>query len=306
MIVYTDTIPYAVQKLGFKKDYEEIKVDNLDKSISRLAKRLFQKETIYSQKNDELPFWQYLFIVGKSEDSQFDILTRLSSEDVTLPDRILCLASEGKNFHGFKNRPWASLQGNLHLSAYFCPDTTLDHFASAFMVLPAVSVVETIDEIPELKAKAMIKWVNDILIDKAKVSGVISSTKIQGNILKNVVLGVGLNIEAKPFVVPNEFVPKVTCIRLHTKSPDAAYYCKIFRNFISKLEINYKKILQGNYFELLDKYRDRSLIINNEVIIEQEQTQKRIKGTVESIGNDLELYIKDLPEPINDGRLILL
>lgn len=305
MIIYTDAVPFAVQKLGFKKDYEEIKINDLDGQVLLLVEKLFRKKIIYKLEIKEESFWNYLFIVGKSEESQFDILTNLSSENQDIPDRILCLASEGKNFHGFKNRPWATIQGNLHLSIYLKPDNVIEHFASAFMVLPAVSVVETIDQIPSLKNLAKFKWVNDILIKKAKVSGVISSTKIQGNVLKSVVLGIGLNIEAKPLVIPNKFVPEVTCLRFHTKNPDEADFCNIFTALIKRIEINYEKILEGNYLQLLDFYIKRSAIIGKKVTIFNEMTQTTIEGVAINIGEDLELYLKNLPHPIFDGRLIL-
>lgn len=305
MKIYTDSVPFAVQKLGFKKDYEEIKIDELDKQIRRLVEKLFSQKSIYKLEIKEESFWNYLFIVGKSEESQFDILTNLSSENEDIPDRILCLASEGKNFHGFKNRPWAALQGNLHLSIYLQPERVIEHFASAFMVLPAVSVVETIDQVPSLKNMAKFKWVNDILIKKAKVSGVISSTKIQGNVLKSVVLGIGLNIEAKPLVIPNKFVPEVTCLRFHTKNPDEADFCNIFSSLIKRIEINYKKILDGSYSQLLDFYIKRSAIIGKRVTVVNETTGTQIDGVAIKIGEDLELFLENHSQPIFDGRLIL-
>jgi biotin-(acetyl-CoA carboxylase) ligase len=80
----------------------------------------------------------------------------------------------------------------------------------------------------------------------------------------------------------------------------------VFRSLIRLLSENYLALLNGGYPQLLDIYRKRSCVVGKEVTIcHDEPCQETVTGTVENIGENLELYLKERDEPIVRGRLIL-
>lgn len=304
MIVYTDN-----KKLG-RKYFNENKWYNCNvgfqnPEIRDLLTEIFTVDDIFTAEisiNSKL--WKYAFIVDSAEKSQYDLLINLAQE-ITLPDGILCFADSGKNFHGFHSRSWSAERGNIHLSAFLKPNKDILNFASGFLVLSANSVIQSIDMIPELKDKALVKWVNDIIIDNAKISGVLAHTHAQGNKIKDVVLGIGVNVLNKPQIEPTQFVPKVCCLNEFAEFKD--YDFAIFiDNLINNISENYHNIIDNNHKQLVDYYIKCSMVIGKQVSIWSDMPDRKEKiftGIVERIGENLELYLENNSKPITSGRL---
>lgn len=310
MQVYTDNIEFAEKNLPEKPYWKDAALPALDDKIRLLAGRLFPGPGLLKNafvKNDA---WSRLFIVKYTSQSQFDILIELGREQLDLPGGILCLAESGEKFHGFRRRPWVSLKGNIHLAAFLSPGQKVPFFHVGFTILSAVSVVQTIDTLKGLQGRASIKWVNDILIENSKVSGIIARTLTQGDAVTGAVLGIGVNVEATPKVKRDPFVPGVISLRDVLPDPALCNQRLVFNRLIAIIEQNYWKLLNGRYHELLDFYCKRSLIIGKNVAIysdpaEREADEAIIRGEVEAIGENLELYLKGTSTPVTRGRLVL-
>ncbi len=279
-----------------------------DDDITALANEIFDQEDFYENDMPEISYWNYLFMVETANSSQYDILNEYA-KTTQLPDKILAIAGSGKQFHGFRNRKWESLRGNIHLSVYLKPETHVKSFGAGFIILAAVSVLQTIDSIPQLKGKTGLKWVNDILIDDAKVSGVLAQTQLQGYNILSAILGIGLNVESTPQVMPDSYIPKAACINDFLADQGKVSEKDIFLKLIEYLSKNYKKLLGGKYQELLDIYRMRSVIIGREARLISDplkgEPHEICRGKVSGIGENLELYFEGDEKPYINGRLIL-
>jgi biotin-[acetyl-CoA-carboxylase] ligase BirA-like protein len=310
MIVYADDISYAKKIFPNFKSWKNNTLNSIVASDIPIVKNLLNTKSFY---NTEITFnsnWHYSFLTKNTQQSQFDLLYELSKNNVNFPDGILCLADSGTNFHGYRNREWKTQSGNLHLSVLKKPGKTISNFHVGFTILAAISVIQTLDMIPEMQTKAGIKWVNDILIDNSKISGVITQTQSQKDIVTAVVLGIGLNIEKAPKIKTDAFVQKSTCIYEYITKNNEYGISEIFKILMDKLSENYNKLLRGEYKNLLEFYKKRSIILGRQVEIYADSVQGDntliVKGKVEDIGNDLELYISGYNNPIRNGRLVLL
>jgi BirA family biotin operon repressor/biotin-[acetyl-CoA-carboxylase] ligase len=99
---------------------------------------------------------------------------------------------------GRDGRGWTSLEGNLHASLLFSPKCSVQHAAG----LALVAGVATIDAIRAAQPGSSLnglrlKWPNDILIEGAKVGGILIESSSQGDRLA-VVIGVGINLASAP------------------------------------------------------------------------------------------------------------
>ena len=175
------------------------------------------------------------------------------------------------------------------------------------MVLAAVSVIDAIDGIPGLSGRATIKWVNDILIDEAKVCGVLAHTMAESEIVTNAIIGIGLNVEISPDPEPTIFVPKAAS--LNDFAPGSEFYTrgKLFGMLTRSIYKNYLALEKGNYTELVDKYRRRSNIMGRYIEIYEDSDKgtgnMMAEGRISSIGENLELYVEGHQTPIKRGRL---
>jgi biotin-[acetyl-CoA-carboxylase] ligase BirA-like protein len=310
MAVYTDRPAAATRLLSpaaAAGGYAAI--PRVSRPRSRLFDAIFPDTSLLFESPADVPGWSQVLIRNSAPVSQYDLLVQLLRADHPIPDGTACLAVEGTNFHGFRGRAWSALPGNIHLAAYLAPCRRIEQFATVFTALAAVSLVEAIQEVPELRDRVAIKWVNDILVDGAKVGGVLAHTQSSGQYVDAVVLGLGLNVEATPRVDRSAFVPKVGSLRDFVRGPDSVSVSATVRLLLRRLSNNYRTMLAHGHTPIMDKYRSYSAVVGEEVTIctDPESSPTRIiaTGRVRAVGDSMELYIAGRQEPVTNGRLLL-
>jgi len=158
--------------------------------------------------------WRALAVVERAAESQYDALLAAARRIGDVPAPVAALALAGDGVHGNRGRPWHAERGNLHLSCAIPVDLDAATTAAAVSAVPAVAVLDALaacapGRVPRLK------WVNDVLVDGAKLAGVLAAAQSRGPRLRTIVCGIGINVEGAPPVAPTLFVPRVTCLRAH-------------------------------------------------------------------------------------------
>ncbi len=307
MFVYTDNIEIARKYFIVDGKWTSDISNDSTQINNRIVNALIPNKQIFHT-NISNDSWNHLFIVESAEKSQFDLLIEQLRQS-ELPDRLLCVAVTGKKFHGFRGREWFSLPGNIHLSAFLKPECAIDDIAAGFILLSAVSVLQTIDSIDLLKNRAKVKWVNDILIDDAKVCGVLSHTQVQSSIVTRAVIGIGLNVESAPKIQGDKFIRKAGCLNQFLL-PEQRLRCgDIFQILIEKLNMNYQALKKGEYRRLVNIYRKRSIVIGKRVSVMSDSMDGKneliAEGKVVDISDNLELILDIGNKRINKGRIII-
>ena len=309
MVVYTDSIHFAEQILPQTVGRWSSVSSESDVDTPALRRKLFGDRFVFTSALESDLLWDQLFLVESAPQSQYDLLIELNRTGEPLPDAFLCVAGEGNRFHGFKNRTWTASPGNLHVSCCLAPAKRIDHFGAGFMMLAAVSVVDAIDTVPGLENRAGIKWVNDILMDDAKVCGVLAYTQTMADAVTSAVLGIGLNVETTPALVPTPFVPRAGSLRDVVPDRQECDQAKLLDALMKSLDRNYRSLISGNYETLLNRYRERSVVIGREVEVLSDDSaiepQVLARGRVKGLGQDLELLLEGSERPISKGRLVL-
>jgi biotin-[acetyl-CoA-carboxylase] ligase BirA-like protein len=309
MHVYTDSVDFAGRLLHTDAAAWDPLKPGQAPAARELCRHLFADRPVWHTEVPSALRWRDLFLVADAPRSQFDLLVDLSGKESALPPSCLCLADTGRDFHGFKGRHWATASGNIHLSAYVVPTQPVLPSGTAFMVLATVSLVDAIDAVPGLEGRSGIKWPNDILIDGAKVGGVLAHTHTHGERVTAAIVGIGLNVETAPVVDPTPFVPQVSSLR--NVGPGTAVLSQgdAFALLGEALDRNYGILLRGDYDRLLERYRARSLVIGRPVAVYEEESgtdpQVIAEGTVTHLGDHLELYLEGRERPFTKGRLTL-
>jgi BirA family biotin operon repressor/biotin-[acetyl-CoA-carboxylase] ligase len=309
MIILTDNIAFAQTCISHSANWQACDVSALNASVAVLAGELFSSNAIMQTEVGASKHWQYLLAVDCARKSQYDVLSRLAVSGCELPDKILCCAGSGDEFHGFKNRSWKACRGNIHLSAFIKPEREIPAAAVGFIVAAVTAALKAVESFELQGATPAIKWVNDILIQGAKVGGVLARLQTQARVTQSAVVGIGLNVEQRPSVERDPYVPEVAALSDFAAHSESCRHADVFPLLIEALGYNLEYLCQGNFARLLDHYRQRSLILGQHVTIcedSRESTSRVIaQGLVESIGSALELYIKDHPKPVTNGRLMM-
>jgi biotin-[acetyl-CoA-carboxylase] ligase BirA-like protein len=249
-------------------------------------------------------FWRRLYVIGSVEKSQFDALRDLGRQGWVPDGPLACVARGGTGFHGHRGRNWVAAPGNLHLCVAAAPRIPVEHIGTGMTVIPAIAVVDAIHAVaPELDPG--VKWVNDILIDGAKVAGVLTATQVTEGRFDLAVLGIGINVATTPDVRPTPFVPEVTSLgREHDEMLAAV---------LTALADRSMDLIHHGPERLVDAYRAASLITGAAVRVYPEGVDEYAPiddwpaplatGVVTAIERDLTLRIRGHPEPITRGRL---
>ena len=248
--------------------------------------------------------WHSLIHTKHSVVSQFDSLNNFVKIGLDVPDGILCHADSGQNFHGQENRTWEAKEGNIHLSVFLSPEISSEKMNNKFLTMGVTSVIESIDSLPGLKGKSMIKWPNDIYIENSKVAGILTRCFTTKYMMRAVVLGIGLNVETVPEISGDKFTPKAGCLKDYSESVDIK---TVFHELLDSLYTQYQLVKNNQIQKLHKMYITRSLLIGQNIAVytEDENTPKFI-GKVIGLGNDLELIFENNISPIRNGRIEIL
>jgi BirA family biotin operon repressor/biotin-[acetyl-CoA-carboxylase] ligase len=134
------------------------------------------------------------------------------------PAPLWILADHQRAGRGRSGRTWASLPGNLHASLLLrlaCGSAE----AAQLSLLAGVAVIEAIQAqaAPRSLARLRLKWPNDILLDGAKLGGILVESARTGPGGKLVaVVGIGLDLAASPSIIDRP----ATCLAAHGQSVD--------------------------------------------------------------------------------------
>lgn len=97
---------------------------------------------------------------------------------------------------GRRGRAWVSPEGNCYFSVLLRPQIHVEH-ASRLTLVAALALAEAIMGVSSIQVQ--IKWPNDIVVNGRKLCGILTESSLDGNGLKYVVIGVGINVNQQEF-----------------------------------------------------------------------------------------------------------
>lgn len=150
------------------------------------------------------------------------------------PGGIWVTANRQTGGRGRRGRPWTSDSGNLYASLLLMDPAPMDDVQSLPLAV-AVAVHDAIRAVLPLDAPPLeIKWPNDVLIGRAKTSGILLESERTADGRQALVIGIGINISAKPSNTPYA----TACLAEHGASVDAAQlFAYLFASMAHILEI---------------------------------------------------------------------
>ena len=164
---------------------------------------------------------------------------------------------------GQQTNRWESEAGkNLLFSIFFRPSLLP---ADKQFLLSQIISIALCEVLQEEGAKAVIKWPNDIYVNKNKIAGILIEHHISGAYVSTSIAGVGLNVNQSVF----HTAPNPTSLFLETKhSFDLS---SLLHKILSKVKKYYLPInsekLQKKYLSYLLNYRKYATYTNTEGVI---------------------------------------
>jgi len=196
---------------------------------------------------------------------------------------------------GRKDRTWQSARGlNLTFSILLMKDVLSGINVNHLNLAASLAVASAIENLYQLKTE--LKWPNDVLIDKKKVSGILTETSIKGTKIERVVIGIGINLNQIVFQGEFNFPPTSLKLELGNnieREIILAEILNIFEGLLLELESKPKVIL--------NEWRAKCQMIGDKITItENDEVKSGIFYDIDENGYLL-LKRKDSIEKIHFG-----
>lgn len=150
---------------------------------------------------DELPIFCHEEIDSTNSDAE----RRMAAGE---PTPFVILARRQTAGRGRLGRVWFSAdEGNLYVTFAFRPMLSLARMRS-FTLWVGASICRLLNEVHAMPAR--LKWPNDLLIDGCKVGGILTEARIDSDRIRDLILGIGINVNGAPSSWPEEITAVAT------------------------------------------------------------------------------------------------
>lgn len=158
--------------------------------------------------------------------------------------------TQGRGRHG---DPWVSPYNQGLYFSFLLRPVMAPREASRITLTMALAVAKALDEI-HIEG-ICIKWPNDILINEKKVCGILTELSLQGDKIKYVVVGVGLNVNTEKKDLPPEAVSLKACAARMFDIADLSHI------IIRQLDRYYALLLDHRFPDIIRQVRGYSGLI---------------------------------------------
>jgi BirA family biotin operon repressor/biotin-[acetyl-CoA-carboxylase] ligase len=119
----------------------------------------------------------------------------------------------------YENRKWQDAPGENLLMSVVLKDVSPDlvekmQFLVGLSLLRALRLIVARSDSKFRPERLRLKWINDVLVDDKKISGVLSDALWSGSSLRGVILGIGINVNQAEF--HGDIAHRATSLKTHT------------------------------------------------------------------------------------------
>ena len=205
---------------------------------------IYNEETISKEINTKWAGKTVHF--AKETDSTNEWCKRMSKENAE--HGTLAVAEFQSAGKGRLGRKWTAPEGSSVMMSILLKPEFEPQYASMLTLVMGLSVAQAVCE---LGVEVSIKWPNDVVVSHKKICGILTEMGVQDGKIREVVIGVGLNVNLKE--IQDELKDKATSLYLETgKTYDRN---RLIGLVMEKFEINYEKFVQTcDLSMMLDDY----------------------------------------------------
>jgi BirA family biotin operon repressor/biotin-[acetyl-CoA-carboxylase] ligase len=186
---------------------------------------------------------------------------------------------------GRRGRTWASPpRKNLYFSVVLRPELP----PSRASELTLVASVALCDALRQAGVEAGIKWPNDLLASGKKIAGVLTELAAEPDRVHWIVLGAGVNVNARPEDFPEELRASATSVLIERGQP--APRALLAAACLTAIEEWVDRHAEEGFGLVRDAWRERSVTLGCEVRVNADG--REIAGTAEDIDESGALLVR--------------
>ena len=208
------------------------------------------------------------------------------------PHGAVVMAAAQTAGRGRRGRSWSSPSGRgLYISWIVRPDPAGPVAVAGLTMLAALAVARVVSELTGIEAHT--KWPNDVLLHERKVAGILCEADFAAGRLDYVVVGVGVNVNARSDDLPERPLFPATSLWLETG--DERPVRDVGRAVVAAFADLFAECEAGNWPELLREFEARCSSLGRQVEVRGDGETYR--GVAESIAEDGVLVVRTVDGP---------
>ncbi|MDD3236854.1 MAG: biotin--[acetyl-CoA-carboxylase] ligase [Candidatus Gastranaerophilales bacterium] len=232
--------------------------------------------------------------------SNLDLIIKLVETDSTnkyglshfdnLSDKQVIVADTQTSGRGRFDRRWvADGTSNVYMSIILKPDSPDYPFANLTQYL-ALSLVKTLKR--HYDVDSSLKWPNDVLVDGAKIAGILCEAASSQNKIKGLVLGIGVNLNMKKQTLENIDQCATSLNLLLNKTINRDVFLK---QLLDEFASQYDEFVSKGFRFIKQEYIEYCTFLNKKISIKQStaNAENKTNYTALSINDDGSLHVLD-------------
>jgi len=225
------------------------------------------------------------FICLETVDSTNDEAARQLAAGGAVP--FVVMAREQTRGRGRFGRTWHSeANGNLYLSFAFRPQLPPGRMQT-FTLWMGVNLCELVASVTHTTPG--LKWPNDILFNERKAGGMLTEARIDADQIRDLIFGLGLNINSPAGSLPHDIVRRAVSLAEHTHAP--LDLNKFAATVIARVLDAYDSFVSGTYKETFADLWNRFDFLKGKPISLLHGTQP-VNGTALGIDDEGSLLVR--------------
>jgi BirA family biotin operon repressor/biotin-[acetyl-CoA-carboxylase] ligase len=226
-----------------------------------------------------------LVVLGETDSTSDEAERQLATGRVT---PFAVVARRQTRGRGRLGRVWHSeANGNLYLSVAFRPRTALEQMG-AFTLWMGLNLCELLANFAQVTPG--LKWPNDLLLDGRKVGGILTEARIDSDQIRDLVLGLGLNINSPAGGWPPEVARTAVSLAEVTGTP--LDFNRLTAAVLGRILIAYDNFSDGTYTKTFADLWHRYDVLRGKRIALLEGG-RRHPGTVTGLDDEGALLLRD-------------
>jgi len=206
------------------------------------------------------------------------------------PDGTIVLAEEQTAGKGRMGRSWLSPgYKDILCSLLLRPALPVNQVFVLTMIL-AVAVIDGIRARTSLHM--MIKWPNDLYIDRKKLGGILTEFSQKHGLVEHVILGLGLNVNWMPEEEEGLLNPATSILK---ETGRVVSRNELVAEILTRFDEYYRDVLTGRIEYVYERWNALSLVLGQEVYIQSQGEE--VEGTALRIDQEGAMIIRR-----TDGR----
>ena len=185
-------------------------------------------------------------------------------------DKSIVFAPHQSSGRGRFDRHWVCDDSeNIYMSIILKPENVTNYPFPNLTQYLSVVVCKVLER--EFSLKPSIKWPNDILVENAKISGILAESCMVNNKIEGIVLGLGLNVNLRKETLDNIDQNATSIGVLTGQQYDVE---KILRKICDEFFENYDSFIQGGFEYIKTEYINRCGFLGKNILIREAGEKK--------------------------------